>query len=67
MISGLFKIFPTNYSFTNHNLIYIYIYKQDLALNNLYVLICYKTQSANQLKWLYTSTSMYNKRWIWNN
>ena len=30
MDSSLFKMLPTSYSFTNH--IYIYIYKQELAL-----------------------------------
>ena len=38
MSSDLFKMFPTNYLFTNH--IYsIYMYDQDLALNNLQGLI----------------------------
>ena len=50
MSSGLFNMLPTNYSFTNY--IYIYIYKQDLALKNLQGLICHKTQpttlSVNQ-------------------
>ena len=36
MSSGLLK----NYRFTNH----IYMYKEDLALNNLQWLICHKTQ-----------------------
>ena len=42
---------PTNYLFTNHiYLIYIdmNIYKQDLTLNNLQVLICHKTHPTNQ-------------------
>ena len=34
----------TNYVFTNHNM-----YKEDVALNNLQDLICYKTQ-PNQTK-----------------
>ena len=39
------KMLSTNYSFTNHMIyIYIYIYKQNLALNNKYGLICHKTQ-----------------------
>ena len=43
------KILSTNYSFTNH--IYLmYLYKQDLALNNLQVSICHKTQLMNQPK-----------------
>ena len=33
---------PTKYSFTNH-IYLIYMYKQDLAWNNLPGLICYKT------------------------
>ena len=62
MNSVLFKTLPTNYSFTNHiYLIYIHIYicvcarmhvcvyvcEQDLALNNLQGLICYKKQPTN--------------------
>ena len=35
---------PTNYPFIN----YIYIYKQNLPLNNPEGLICHKTQSTNQ-------------------
>ena len=34
--SGLFKMLPSNYSFTNN-----IEYKQDLALNNLQRLICH--------------------------
>ena len=42
MSSGLFKMLPTNYSFTNH--IYLITYKWDLALNNLQVLVYHKSQ-----------------------
>ena len=37
---------PTNYSFTNH-IYLIYMHKQDLALNNVQELICYKTQPTS--------------------
>ena len=33
MSSGMFKMLPTNYSFTTH-IYLIYIYKQDLAIDN---------------------------------
>ena len=47
MSSDLFKNVTYNYSFTTH--IYLmYMHKQDLALNNLQELICYKTQLTNQ-------------------
>ena len=47
MSSGLFKMLPTNYLFTNH-MFNIYMYKQDLALNNQQGLICYKALSINK-------------------
>ena len=47
MSPGLFKMLPTNYLFTNH-IYLIYMYKQDLALNNLPRLVCHKTQPINQ-------------------
>ena len=40
------KLLPTNYSFTNH---IIYMYKQDLALDNLQCLICCKTQPTKTM------------------
>ena len=40
------KMLSTNYAFTNH--IYIYKYKQELALFNLQWLICHKTHSVCQ-------------------
>ena len=43
MSSGLFKMLASNYSYTN-NIYIIYVYKQDLTLNNLQGLICHKTQ-----------------------
>ena len=47
---GSWKNFlSTNNLFTNY--IYIYIYKQDLALNNLQGLVCRKTQPATQ-RWM---------------
>ena len=45
MSSDLCKILPTNYSFTNH-IYLIYLYKQDLALNN------YKSRYAKKFKQL---------------
>ena len=50
MISGLFKMFPTIYSFRNH-IFNIYMYKKDFALNNLQVLICHKPQPTSQSLW----------------
>ena len=48
MSFSLFKMLPTNSSFTNHMYsIYIYLYKQDLTENNLQGLICHKTQPTN--------------------
>ena len=47
MISGLFKMLPTNHLFTNH-IYLIFMHKEDLALNNLQWLICHKTQPTNQ-------------------
>ena len=45
MSSGLFKVSPTNYLFTNHiYLIYIYMYEEDLTFNKLKELMCYKNQ-----------------------
>ena len=44
MGSGLFKMLPVKYSFTNH---IINMYKQDLALNNQQGLIRHKTQRTN--------------------
>ena len=44
--SACFKMFPTNYPFTNH-ISRIYTYKQDLALNNQQGLICHKIQPTN--------------------
>ena len=46
MSSGLFKMLAKNYSFTNHIYppIYIYMSKNDLAINNLQGLIYYKTK-----------------------
>ena len=38
----LLKMLPTNYSFTNP-IYLIYMYKEDLTLNNLQRLICHKT------------------------
>ena len=43
MSSGLFKMLPINYLFTNHIRL-IYMYKLDLALDDLQRLICDKTQ-----------------------
>ena len=48
MNSNLFEMLPTNYSLTNH-IYLIYVYKEDLALNNLQGLICHKTK-PNQKK-----------------
>ena len=45
------KFYPQNVS-TNHIYliyIYIYIYEEDLALNNLYRLICHKTQTKSYI------------------
>ena len=47
MSSGLFKMLPANYSF---KIIYIYIYKQDLTLNNLQGLVYHKNQPNNLKK-----------------
>ena len=48
MSADLFKMLPLKYPFTNHiYLIYEYMYKQDLALNNLQELIGQKIQPAN--------------------
>ena len=44
MSSSSFEMLPTNYSF-----VILYIYKEDLALNNLQRLICYKTQPNQTL------------------
>ena len=52
MSSGLFKMLPTNYSFRNH-IYLIYLYEQDLTINNLQELICHKTHPTNQPKFLY--------------
>ena len=48
MSFGLLKMFPTNYSFINH-IYLIYMYKEDLTLNNFQRLIFYKTQPTNHL------------------
>ena len=43
----MFKMLLTKYWFANH--IYsIYMYKKDLALNNLERLLCHNTQLTNQ-------------------
>ena len=39
----MFKMLPINYLLTNH-IYLIYIYKDDLAFNNLQELICHKTK-----------------------
>ena len=49
IFTGLFKILPANYQLTNHIYIYIYIYKQDLVLNNQRRLICHKIQPTKKL------------------
>ena len=46
MSSGLFKMLSIKYLLTNH-IYLIYMYKQDMALNNLQGLICHKTQPIN--------------------
>ena len=53
MSYGLFKMLPTNYSFTNHiylTCVCVCVYKLDLALNNLQGLICHKIQPINLKK-----------------
>ena len=42
------NMLPSNNSSTNHTYL-IHMYQQDLALNNLQGLVCYKTQPTNQL------------------
>ena len=42
------KLSPTNYSFTNH-IYLIYMYQQNLALNNQKVLISFKN-TTNQIQ-----------------
>ena len=42
------KMLPTDYLFANYTYL-IYMYKQDLALNNLQELICHKTSLTNHL------------------
>ena len=46
MSTGLFKMLPSNYLLTNHKYL-IYMYKNDLVLNNLQGLIRHKTQPPN--------------------
>ena len=48
MNTDLFKMLSSNYSFTNH-IYLVYMYEQDLALNNLERLIYRKTQPTNNL------------------
>ena len=56
MSFGLFKNNVTNKLFIYKSYVfYIYMYKQDLALNNQQVLICHKTQQT--YKQLFMSTS----------
>ena len=43
------KLSPINYLFTNYVYL-IYMYKQDLALNNIQGLICHKTQPTDNYK-----------------
>ena len=50
MNAGLFKMIPTNYSFINY-VDLIYMYNEDLTLNNLQGLIYHKTQ-ANQILYI---------------
>ena len=46
MTPGSFKNLSTNYVFTNHNM-----YKEDLALNNLQWLTCYKNPTKPNQTW----------------
>ena len=43
MRAGLFEMLPTNYSIKIIYIKYVYMYKEDLTLNNQEVFICYKS------------------------
>ena len=55
MSSGLFKMLPISDSFTSHTYL-MYMYKQDLSLNNFHGFICHKLKQTNI--WLGRVTSL---------
>ena len=60
MSFGLLKMLATNYSFTHH-LYVIFMYKQNLTLNNLQGMIWRKTQPTNQPSMHHLSTQPFKK------